>query len=205
MNILQIRKTGLLFATNNPNKILELERYLEPYSIPVYSLKDLKIDLKIEETGKTFQENAALKALCYYRLANIPTLADDSGLEVDILNKEPGVLSARYGNVNFTDQERNEYLLKKMLNVAPYLRTARFICVFAFIEDENQSIRFYEGKVEGKILFSPRGTNGFGYDPIFEEIRTKKSFAELTIEEKNEISHRGQALKEFVKDLIKNS
>lgn len=203
MNIANLRKTGLLIATNNIYKKIELEKFLEPFSIPIFGLEDLNIKIKVKETANTFHENAVLKAKEYYALAKIPTLADDSGLEVDVLNKEPGVQSARYGNANFTDEERNEYLLKKLENVADYLRTARFVCVLAFLIDFSTPIRFYEGVVHGKILRSPRGSFGFGYDPIFEDIRTKKSFAEYTIEEKNQVSHRAKAIQEFLKDLQK--
>lgn len=201
MNIAYLRKTGILLATNNKNKLYELEKLLEPFFINVYSLSDLNIQVQIEETGKSFYENASLKAKGYFQIAKIPTLADDSGLEIDALNKEPGVLSARYGNEKFTDQERNEYILSKMKNVADYLRTAKFVCVLAFMYDENSPLQFYEGIVEGKILYQPRGKNGFGYDPIFEEIRTKKSFAELSLEEKNRISHRAKAFEKFILDL----
>ncbi len=201
MNIAELRKIGLLIATNNLHKKIEFENLLKPFSIPIYSLDDLHINVVVEETGTSFYENATIKAKEYFKLSKIPTLADDSGLEVDALNKEPGVKSARYGNIKFTDQERNEYLLEKMKNVADYLRTARFICVLAFMISEHTPIRYYQGVVEGKILRVPRGNFGFGYDPIFEDIKTKKSFAEYTIEEKNQISHRAKAIQEFIRDL----
>ncbi len=202
MNIIDLRQKGILIASNNPHKIIELRQLLEPYSIPVRTPEELGITLEVFETGKTFEENAKLKVEAFFNVANIPTIADDSGLEVDILNKMPGVYSARYGKEDFTDNERNLYLLEQMKNVADYLRTARFVCVLAFKYESISPIRFYHGIAEGKILYQPRGVNGFGYDPIFEDIKTKKSFAELTLEEKNQISHRAKALQLFIKDLM---
>jgi XTP/dITP diphosphohydrolase len=202
MNIIELRQKGILIASNNLHKIIELRQLLEPYSIPVRTPKELGISLDVVETGKTFEENAKLKVEAFFSIAQIPTIADDSGLEVDALNKEPGVYSARYGKEGFTDNERNLYLLEKIKNVADYLRTARFVCVLAFKYDPDSPIRFYQGIAEGKILYQPRGKNGFGYDPIFEDIKTKKSFAELTLEEKNQISHRAKALQLFLKDLM---
>ncbi|GIX42316.1 MAG: non-canonical purine NTP pyrophosphatase [Leptospiraceae bacterium] len=202
MNIIELRQTGILIATNNPHKVYELRQLLEPYAIPVKTPEELGIKINVKETGKTFEENAKLKVEAYYSIAKIPTIADDSGLEVDALNKEPGVFSARYGGEHLTDEERNFYLLEKIKHIADYLRTARFVCVLAFKVAHNEPVKFYKGIVEGKILYQPRGKNGFGYDPIFEEIRTKKSFAELSLEEKNQISHRGKALQQFLNDLI---
>ncbi len=198
--LLELRKKGILIGTNNKHKVAELQELLEPLAIPVKTPEDLGIKIEIEESGTTFKENAALKVKAFYDLAKMPTLADDSGLEVDALNKEPGVYSARYGGL-LTDKERNAYLLSKMKHVGDYLRTARFVCVLAFKFLEEEPIRFYEGIAEGKIIYTPRGNNGFGYDPIFEDIRTKKTFAELTQEEKNLISHRGKALRLFLNDL----
>lgn len=202
MNIVELRKKGILIATNNVNKIYELQELLQPYAIPVRTPQEIGIDIKIDETGKTFEENAKLKVEAYFKLAKIPTLADDSGLEVDALNKEPGIYSARYGGENLTTEERNQFLLKKMEKVADYLRTARFICVLAFKLNEQTPIKYYRGVVEGKILYQPRGNYGFGYDPIFEDVKTKKSFAELTTEEKNQISHRAKALRSFLNELL---
>lgn len=200
--LLDLRKKGIFIGSNNQHKIEELQQLLEPLSISVKSPKDfgIKTNINIEESGTTFKENAELKVKAFFELVKIPTIADDSGLEVDALNKEPGVFSARYGG-KLTDKERNEYLLSKMKNVVDYLRTARFVCVLAFKFQENEPIRFYEGIAEGKIIYSPRGNHGFGYDPVFEDIKTKKTFAELTQEEKNLISHRGKALQLFLKDL----
>lgn len=200
MNIVELRKSGILIATNNIHKILELQQILEPYSIPVRTPEDLKINLKIEETGATFEENAKLKVEKFFSEAKIPTIADDSGLEIDALNKEPGVYSARYGGP-LTDTERNLLILNKLKNVVDYLRTARFICVLAFKYDNNQPIRYYRGIAEGKIIHELKGSNGFGYDPIFLDLKLNKTFAELTPEEKNQISHRGRALQLFIKDL----
>lgn len=198
--LLDLRKKGILIGSNNLYKIQELQQLLEPLSIKVKSPQDFGINIEVEESGLTFKENAEIKAKAYYELLKIPTIADDSGLEVDALNKEPGVYSARYGG-KLTDQERNAYLLSKLKNVGDYLRTARFICVLAFKFHDHKPIRFYEGVAEGKIIYQPRGKYGFGYDPIFEDIRTRKTFAELTMEEKNLISHRGKALQLFLNDL----
>ncbi len=199
--MITLRKTGILLASNNSGKLKELQEMLDDFGIKVYTPKMLNLNLIIEENGKTYYENAEFKAKGYFQATGIPTLADDSGLEVDCLKKQPGVYSAGYGGEHLTDDERNEYLLKQIKNVADYLRTARFVCVLAFIYDANQPIKFYEGYAEGKIIYRPRGKNGFGYDPIFEDLHLKKTFAELEPEEKNRVSHRAMALKKFIQDL----
>lgn len=201
MIIPELRKTGILIASNNPHKVSEIESFLEPFSIPVKTPGQLGIHIHVEENGNTFYENARLKVDAFFEVANIPTIADDSGLEVDALRKEPGVHSAYYGGANLTDEERNKYLLDKIKNVPLYLRNARFVCVVAFRYHREEPVRFYTGITEGRIAFTPRGKNGFGYDPIFEENTTGKTFAELTLEEKNSLSHRAKALKNFLLDL----
>ncbi|MCS7204531.1 MAG: RdgB/HAM1 family non-canonical purine NTP pyrophosphatase [Leptospiraceae bacterium] len=205
MPILKLRKSGILVASNNEHKIKEIVDLLSPYAIPVFSPKEMGIELVVEETGTTFFENAKLKAEAYYHIARIPTIADDSGLEVDALNHEPGVYSSIYGGVSLNQNQRNQYLLEKMKNVAHYLRTARFVCVIAFKWSEHEPVQFYEGITEGRIIYQPRGSHGFGYDPIFEEYTTKKTFAEMTLEEKNQISHRAKALRNFLNHLLRTS
>jgi XTP/dITP diphosphohydrolase len=201
MKLPELRRSGILIATGNLHKIRELEQLLDPFAIPVRTPASLGIRLEVEETGSTFAENAALKARAYFKAAGIPVLADDSGLMVDALHGEPGVMSARYGGEGLDDTGRLRLVLEKMRGVAPHLRRARFVCTLAFLTSQHDEIRYYEGAAEGRILLEPQGSGGFGYDPIFEDLITGRSYASLTAEEKNERSHRGRALKLFLADL----
>ena len=156
------------------------------------TLEEAGIVDEVEESGRTFQENAVIKAKEYARRSGLITVADDSGLEVDVLGGEPGVLSARYAGPDASDEERNAYLLKKLDGVPLNRRTARFRCVIAIAFPDGQ-VKVVEGKVEGVIQYNPRGKNGFGYDPIFLIPELGRTTAELTPEEKNALSHRGEA------------
>lgn len=191
-----------LIATNNAHKLEEIRRILAPYSIEAMSLKETGITSDPEETGSTFEENARIKAVAAMKASGMPAVADDTGLMVDALNGAPGVYSARYAGENATDRDRVNKLLYEMRDVPEGKRTARFVCVVccAFPDGKIISVR---GECEGSIAFEPQGTGGFGYDPIFIEKTTGRSFASLAGEEKNRLSHRGKALEAFVRELDK--
>lgn len=188
----------LILATNNQHKLTEFRRVLDPLGVTVMSQKEAGISIDVEETGKTFEENAKLKADAIYQLTGLPTVADDSGLEVDILDNAPGVYTARYAGENATDADRYNKLLGEMKAVKDADRTARFVCVLYYIDSDGvgHSMR---GECFGKIGYEPKGENGFGYDPVF--MVGNKSFSELLPEEKDAVSHRGKAL-QMLADLI---
>ncbi len=192
----------LVVASNNAGKIKEIKRILSDINIEVVSLKDIGLDIDVEEDGLTFEDNARKKCTEIYKELvkrgenNFIVMSDDSGLEVEYLNSEPGVFSARYAGEHGNDKKNNEKLLLNLKGVDYKNRKARFVCQLAIINYKNEykSIR---GTVEGYILESEKGNEGFGYDPLFFYEPLNKSFAELTLEEKNKISHRGLALKKF--------
>lgn len=188
----------LVIATRNPGKVLEVAQILSDLPFEIVTLENYPDAPDVEETGSTFAENAVLKAVEYAKFTGELTLADDSGLEVDALNGEPGVMSARYAP---TTDERNQKVLDLMSNVPDDKRTARFRCVIAIAEPDGD-VHTCEGKVEGLIAREPRGDKGFGYDPIFYIPEFGKMFAELDADEKNAISHRGRALWEARKLLL---
>jgi len=181
----------LLIATHNAGKLAELRNLLSDAPYTLVSLSDVGIELDVDETGQTLEENAALKATTYAQLAGILTLADDSGLEVDALDGAPGVHSARYAGPDATDTDRISKLLE---NIAPHPHpwTARFRCVIAIATPEGDT-ELYGGACEGVIIAHPRGDNGFGYDPIFYMPDQNRTMAELTDPEKNTVSHRAIA------------
>ena len=181
----------LLVATHNAGKLAELRTLLRDAPVALVSLADVGIGVDVEETGATLEENAALKATAYARLAGLRTLADDSGLEVDALGGAPGVYSARYAGPDATDGERIAKLLGN-LACHPQPWTARFRCVIAVAEPDGGAA-LYEGACEGVIISAPRGDNGFGYDPVFLLPEYNRTMAELTDAEKNAVSHRGIA------------
>ncbi len=164
-----------------------------PYLI--VSPKDIGIKQEINETGKTFEENALLKAKAYASLSNLTTLADDSGLEVDALNGEPGVRSARYAGEGAPQAKLIDYLLQKLSGIPWEERDARFKCVIAIASPDGEMITCH-GECQGIITFEPKGKEGFGYDPVFYLPELDKTMAELTMKEKNKVSHRGKAAKE---------
>lgn len=188
-------RTPLLVATHNAGKAREYAQLLTDLPVAVTWLDQVGITESVDETGATFTENALLKARHYAAMSQLLTWADDSGLEVDALDGRPGVLSARYGGENITDQNRYIALLRELEGVPDEKRTARFRCVVAISMPDGQAWTA-EGVVEGKILQAPRGDNGFGYDPIFLAPQHRMSMAELPPEIKNQISHRAVATRE---------
>lgn len=193
----------LLIATKNLGKVRELERLLSDFPITLRSLNEFEGIIEPEETGKTFAENAILKAKYYAEKTGISALADDSGLEVDALNGAPGVFSARYAGENATDEQRNIKLLSELENVSKEKRQARFVCAMA-ISDKNSIIEFIaEGVSFGELAFYPKGANGFGYDPIFIPQGFLTTFGEISAETKHKISHRGRAMEKIIAFLTK--
>jgi XTP/dITP diphosphohydrolase len=184
----------LLIATHNPGKMREYAQIFAGLELTLRTLDEVGITVDIEETGASFAENARLKALGYMEVSGLPTLADDSGLEVAALNGEPGVYSARYGGLKGEAQLR--YLLQKLEGVPFHQRLARFVCVIALARPGDREPVYVEGVLPGVIEFEPRGTNGFGYDPLFYVLDANKTLAELEDGEKNTISHRAVAARE---------
>ena len=184
----------LIIASNNAHKVTEIKAILAPYFNSIQSLKDAGIDIEVVEDGKTFAENALKKAREVLAVSDADAaLSDDSGLEVDALCGAPGVYSARYAGEGHDDAANNEKLLTEMKDVPMDKRTCRFVSAVSLVRRNCEPITVI-GTVEGKLLFSPRGTGGFGYDPLFLYEPSGKSFAELSAQEKNEISHRARAL-----------
>ena len=190
-------KEALLIATRNPGKLRELTPLLAGCPLKLVSLDDVGVDVDVQETGSTFEENAILKADTYSRLAGMVTLADDSGLEVDALRGEPGVMSSRYAGEGASDQERIAFLLRKLDNIPEDRRKARFRCVIAVARPGAQT-ELYPGECQGTIIGAPRGRNGFGYDPVFLLPELGCTMAELSEEEKDRVSHRGIAARKAV-------
>lgn len=182
----------LLIATNNQGKVREFQELLRGLPYELVTPKDLGIKLDVEESGKTYQENARIKAVAFAKASGLLTLADDSGLEVDALNGEPGLKSSRYAGEGASDKQRVEFLLSKLKNVTEMQRSARFRCVIALSSADGQ-IEYCEGICEGIITSAPRGGEGFGYDPIFYFPELKQTMAELPAATKNQISHRACA------------
>jgi XTP/dITP diphosphohydrolase len=193
-------KPKLLLATNNLGKARELAVLLEGVPFIVTTPQEEGITLDVEETGATFEENAALKARAFAVASGLLVLADDSGLEVDALDGEPGVLSARYAGPDASDEDRVRYLLGKLDRIEWSGRGARFRSVIAVAEPAG-GLELFEGACEGMIALEPRGEGGFGYDPVFYIPSLDKLMAELSLEEKNGISHRGSATKKAVEYL----
>ena len=187
----------IIAATKNKNKLREFGEILKGFEI--ISQEEAGVDIDVEETGTTFEENSYLKAKAIYDITGITTIADDSGLCVNALNGEPGVYSARYGGEGYDDKGRVQLLLKNMKDVPNEERTARFVCVITLVGDEG--VLTARGECEGRIDYEPKGENGFGYDPVFYVDRFEKTLAEVTPEEKNSVSHRGNAIKAFAEKL----
>ena len=186
----------LLVATRNSGKVREFSRMLSRMPFKLVGLDDLGITLEVKETGSTFEENAVIKARAYARESGELTIADDSGLEIDSLNGEPGVLSARYGGEGLDDEGRAQLVLDKMKHLPGWARTARFVAVLALVGDAVPGgVVTSRGVMEGAIMHEPIGENGFGYDPVFWLASHAKTTAQLTGEEKDEISHRRVALR----------
>ncbi len=192
---------ALLIATHNAGKLVELRSLLGAVPYALVSLSDVGIQVDVEETGATLEENAAFKATAYARLAGLPTLADDSGLEVDALNGAPGVRSARYAGSGATDADRIAKLLANLAAHQPPW-TARFRCVIAIALSDG-GVELHDGACEGVITAQPRGDNGFGYDPVFLLPECGKTMAELSDAAKNRISHRAIAAQKAAQALIR--
>lgn len=182
----------LLVATNNQGKLREYNSLLGGLPFKLTTLLEAGITVDIEELGSSIEQNAIQKATAYATLSGLLTLADDSGLEVDALGGEPGPLSRRYAGENVSDRERNDYLLARLEGVPWERRGARFRCVIAIAMPEGK-METCEGVCEGIIAFEPKGEGGFGYDPVFHLPKLGKRMAELSLEDKNRISHRARA------------
>lgn len=198
----------LILASNNKKKIKEMKDILKELDIEVKSLEDENIDIDVVEDGKSFEENAKKKAKEIYEYLlkrgdeNFIVLADDSGLSVDYLGGEPGIYSARYAGEHGNDKKNNEKLLNNLKGISMENRSAKFICQLAMFTDKGEYFSVL-GDVKGYIIEELQGEGGFGYDPLFFYEPLNKTFGELSPEEKNEISHRGLALKELKKILYK--
>ncbi len=182
----------LLLATNSTGKLRELSQLFSDLPLKCITLNDAGLEIEVEETGATYGENALLKATVLHRESHLPTLADDSGLEVDALDGRPGVHTARYAGPNATNQDRWNKLLNELKDVPEEKRTARFRCVMALVTQGMPPITV-EGVCEGRIAFTPAGDGGFGYDPIFFIPEYNCTMAELDDTIKNKISHRARA------------
>ena len=193
----------LIFATGNQGKLKEIREIMADLDVEVLSMKEAGVQTEIEETGTTFEENAVIKARAVGKLTGELTLADDSGLEIDYLNKEPGVYSARYMGEDTSYHVKNASLIKRLEGVPMEQRTARFVCVIAAVFPDGK-VETARGTIEGVIGYEERGENGFGYDPIFYVPELNCSTAELTPGQKNEISHRGKALRKM-KEILKEA
>lgn len=184
----------IIFATGNKNKMREIREILSDLGMEILSMKEAGINKEINENGKTFEENALIKARTVAEDTDAVVLADDSGLEIDYLNKEPGIYSARYLGEDTSYEIKNQALLDRLSGVKKEDRTARFVCAIAAVLPDKREFVVRE-TIEGYIGEKPAGTNGFGYDPIFYVDEYGCSTAELSEEKKNEVSHRGKALR----------
>jgi len=190
-----------VIATGNKHKLEEIGVILKDFQLEVLSMKDVGLDgLEIIEDGNTFEENALIKAKTVMEKTGKLALADDSGLEVDILNNQPGIYSARFAGEHATDKENNDKLLKLLKDIPSEKRKARFVCAMAAVFP-NGDIVVLRGECSGVIGFEPKGTSGFGYDPLFIIEEYGKTFAELGEERKNKISHRAIALEKLKEEL----
>ena len=183
-----------VLATHNPKKLVELQKILSDFGVEVVTEADVGVDVEVEETGETFAENSLLKAKAVMEATGLPAIADDSGLCVDALGGGPGVYSARYGGEGLTDRDRYMLLLQNMRGQTS--RAAHFSCCItaAF---PNGDVLQAEGQCPGTIAFAPMGDDGFGYNPVFFVPEKKRTFAQMTAEERSEFSHRGNALRAF--------
>ncbi len=183
----------VLVATNNEGKLKEVQNYLESADFKVISLKDANIDVIVDERGKTFEENAKIKAATYSKYTDLPLISEDSGLEIEALNGFPGVKTARWKEGS--DRARNEGILERMSAVKN--RKAKFVSAVVFYDKRNNILKTFEGVMNCQIARKPSGTNGFGYDPILFIPELGKTTAEISLEDKNKISHRGKALQKL--------
>lgn len=187
-------KKRIIFATGNANKMKEIREILSDLGMEILSMKEAGININIEENGTTFEENAMIKARAISAMTDDLILADDSGLEIDYLNKEPGIYSARFMGEDTSYEVKNQALLDRLSGVKKEMRTARFVCAIAAVFPDKREFTVRR-TIEGYIGEKPAGENGFGYDPIFYVEEYNCSTAELSPEKKNELSHRGKALR----------
>lgn len=185
----------IVLASKNPHKLKEISRITEKFGMELVLESEIGVDIEVEETGSTFEENSLQKAKAVMEATGLPALADDSGIAVDALNGEPGIYSARYGfDESLDDWGRLELLLHNMKEVPDGKRQAHYVCVITFITPDGQMIQA-RGESHGELLREPVGEGGFGYDPIFYYPPFQKTFAQVSEEEKNAVSHRAEALK----------
>jgi len=191
----------VVLASKNRHKLEEISKITEKFDMELVLQSDLGVDIDVEETGTTFEENSFIKAEAVMKATGLPALADDSGIAVDALNGEPGIYSARYGfDESLDDWGRLELLLKNTAHVPDGERQAQFVCVITMVTPDGKTIQA-RGEIHGELTREPAGENGFGYDPIFYYPPLGKTTAELSPEEKNAVSHRGNALKVFYEKL----
>ena len=192
----------IVFATGNAGKIKEIRMIMEDTGMEGGSMKDAGIRVDIEENGQSYEENALIKARAVAAFTKDIVMADDSGLEIDYLNKEPGIYSARYLGEDTSYSVKNANLINRLEGVPDEERTARFVCAIAAVLPDGRELTTL-ATIEGRIGYEEKGANGFGYDPIFYVPRFDKTTAELTEEEKNQVSHRGKALQLMKEELKK--
>lgn len=191
----------VVLASKNRHKLEEISQITEKFNIELVLQSELGVDIDVEETGTTFEENSFLKAEAVMKATGLPALADDSGIAVDALNGEPGIYSARYGfDPSLDDWGRLQLLLKNTEHVPDGQRQAQFVCVITMVTPDGQTIQA-RGEIHGELLRAPAGENGFGYDPIFYYPPMGMTTAEMPAEEKNKVSHRANALKVFYNKL----
>ena len=187
----------VVLASKNPHKLVEISKITEKFGFELVLQSELGVDIDVEETGLSFEENSFLKAEAVMKATGLPALADDSGIAVDALNGEPGIYSARYGfDDSLDDWGRLQLLLKNMENVPDGQRQAKFVCVITMVTPEGKTIQA-RGEIHGELLRAPAGENGFGYDPIFYYPPAGMTTAQMAPEEKNKVSHRANALRVF--------
>jgi len=196
-------KEDIVFATNNEGKINEIRNIMADTGRQVMSMKEAGILIDPEENGSTYEENALIKARAAAGLVNCIVMADDSGLEVDYLNKEPGIYSARYLGEDTSYRIKNQTIIDRLADAAGEARSARFVCAIAAILPSGREL-VTRATLEGRIGYEEKGSNGFGYDPIFYLPEYGKTTAELSEDEKNSISHRGKALQRMKEELEKH-
>ncbi len=195
----------LVLASGNKGKLKELKHLLEPLHTRVHLQKDFSVK-PVAETGLTFVENALLKARAAARATKLPALGDDSGLVVDALKGQPGIYSARFAGEDASDQDNNELLLEKLSDVPPERRQAKFYCCLVLLQHHRDPAPIVvSGLWHGEILQAPRGKGGFGYDPLFFDPKLDRTAAELSIDEKSSVSHRGVALRALIEQLTQSA
>ena len=191
----------VVLASKNRHKLVEISKITEKFDMELVLQSELGVDIDVEETGTTFEENSFLKAEAVMKATGLPALADDSGIAVDALNGEPGIYSARYGfDDSLDDWGRLELLLKNTEHVPDGARQAQFVCVITMVTPDGRTIQA-RGEIHGELTREARGENGFGYDPIFYYPPLGKTTAELSAEQKNQVSHRANALRVFYEKL----